>query len=480
MLAFAKRFLLLYLCYVAVCLILPPLFHKTAERKKDGAVQISGTLPAQKEDLPAASGILPEQEGLQASVSAQERIRCIDDNMDALLWRLRLIEAAQESIVLTTFDFRDDNSGQDMMAALYQAAERGVEVRIIVDGINGTFFLGGSGHFRELAAHENVQVRLYNPINLLTPWKINYRMHDKYLLADDFAWILGGRNTDDLFLGNYKDSYNEDRDILVYETIPGAGGAYGQIRDYFERIWNLPCVRDYRGGGFTEGWLEEHYQEVRRKFPEAYRETDWEKETMETESVVLCANPIDAENKRPQLWETMLEEVKQAEDVLIQTPYIICDKKMYQDITEAVQGGTRIEMVTNAVESGANPFRCTDYLNQKKEVRKTGLHTYECLGKQALHTKTFLLDGNVSYVGSCNLDMRSVYLDTELMLRIDSPELNAMIRGQAEDLKAKSRHVLPDGTQTDGTDYIPVSQNIIKKALYGVLRIVIIPIRHLL
>ncbi len=473
MLVWVKRLFLLYLCYLIICLIVPPLFHKTAEREAAGAIQTSDALPEASEGLRGASLAAPES-------LPQERIRCIDDNMEALLWRIRLIEAAQESIVLTTFDFRDDNSGQDMMAALYHAAERGVEVRIIVDGINGTLWLSGSGHFRELAAHENVQVRLYNPINLLMPWKINYRMHDKYLIADDFAWILGGRNTDDLFLGNYKESYNEDRDMLIYETVPGAGGAYGQIRDYFERIWSLSCVREYRGGSYTAGWLESHYQEVRNKFPEAFGETDWEAETMGTESIVLCTNPIDAQNKQPLLWETMMEEVKQAQDVLIQTPYIICCEDMYQDIAEAVQGGTAIEMVTNAVESGANPFGCTDYLNQKKKVRETGIHTYECLGEQALHTKAFLLDDAVCYVGSCNLDMRSVYLDTELMLRIDSPQLNAAIREQAEGLKAKSRHVFPDGTAVDGADYAPVGQSILKKAVYGVLRVVIIPIRHLL
>ena len=124
------------------------------------------------------------------------------------MWRLRLIESAKENIMLSIFDFRDDNSGQDMMAALLNAADRGVKVQILVDGINGTLYLKGSRNFRELTSHENVEVKLYNPITLIKPWKNNYRMHDKYLIADDFAYILGGRNTDDLFLGNYIDSYN--------------------------------------------------------------------------------------------------------------------------------------------------------------------------------------------------------------------------------------------------------------------------------
>jgi len=449
---FLKRFFLLYFLYVLICLVVPPLFHRTAERNTDG----------------------------QSASSPQERVLCIDNNMDALLWRLRLIEAAQERIVLTTFDFRDDNSGQDMMAALFHAAERGVDVQIVVDGINGTLWLSGSGHFRELAAHENVQVRLYNPIDLLRPWKINYRMHDKYLIADDLAWILGGRNTDDLFLGNYVDSYNDDRDILVYETVPGKGSSYRQLQAYYERLWDLPCVEPYRGGSFTGGWLETHYQEVRRRYPEAFTEPEWEEETFETESIVLCTNPVDAENKRPELWERMMEEMERADDILIQTPYIICDKKMYRDLADAAQNASKIEVITNAVEGGANPFGCTDYLNHKKKIRETGLNVYEYTGPQALHTKTILAGDSISFVGSCNLDMRSVYLDTEMMLRIDSPALNAAIREQAEELKSMSRHMFPDGTAMDGANYRPVSQNMGKRALYGVLRIVIIPFRHLL
>lgn len=69
-----------------------------------------------------------------------ERICCIDDNEEALLWRLRMIGAAQESIELSTFDFRTDESGLDVMAALYDAADRGVKVRVLIDGIYQPFF----------------------------------------------------------------------------------------------------------------------------------------------------------------------------------------------------------------------------------------------------------------------------------------------------------------------------------------------------
>lgn len=267
-----KGILRIWFFYLIVCLVIPPLYHKRADeenRECERALNMAG----------------------------QERILNIENNVDALVWRLRLIESAKENIVLATFDFRDDNSGQDMMAALLNAADRGVKVQILVDGINGTLYLRGSRNFRELTSHENVEVKLYNPITLIKPWKNNYRMHDKYLLADDFAYILGGRNTDDLFLGNYIDSYNEDRDILVYETVPGEGNSCNQIQDYFKNIWNLSCCRMSGKHEGINGRLREHYQEVREKYPEAFCEIDWFEETIETESIELCTNPLYPYNK---------------------------------------------------------------------------------------------------------------------------------------------------------------------------------------
>lgn len=257
-----------------------------------------------------------------------------------------------------------------------------------------------------------MEVRLYNPIQPADAVKLNYRMHDKYLIADDFAYILGGRNTDDLFLGNYVDSYNEDNDILVYETAPGEGGSYMQLQEYFDRIWDLPCCTAYQNRGQGGDYLKEHYRELREQYPQAFLETEWETATLETNGIELCTNPMEPENKRPQLWSRLAEEMKQADDVLIITPYIICSEQMYRDLTDIGRESSRVDVIINAVECGSNPFGCTDYLNQKEAVQKTGVHIYECLGAQALHTKTILLEDSVSIVGSCNLDMRSVYLDT--------------------------------------------------------------------
>ena len=166
-------------------------------------------------------------------------------------------------------------------------------------------------------------------------------------------------------------------------------------------------------------------------------EPDWISETSETASVMLYTNPMEPENKSPRLWQEMLREMKQADDIMIQTPYMICSRQMYQDLAEVCSKAGKTEVMINAVEKGSNPFGCTDYLNQKKNVSKTGCSVYEYLGPQAL-------------------------------------------RSQIESLKRSSRQVLPDGTVTDGDHYQEMELSVGKQILYGLLRIVIIPFRNLL
>ena len=89
------------------------------------------------------------------------------------MWRLRMIGAAKKSIVLATFDLRADESGTDLLAALDQAAKRGVEIKLLIDGIYQQLFLNGSKDFQALAARENVVVGVYNPVTPAGLFKLN-------------------------------------------------------------------------------------------------------------------------------------------------------------------------------------------------------------------------------------------------------------------------------------------------------------------
>ena len=415
-----------------------------------------------------------------------ERVSYLNDNVEALLYRLRMAEEAKKEIILSTFDFNSDHAGHDIMSVLYQAANRGVKVRIIVDGISGFLDLKGDPWFQALVSHDNVNIRTYNPVNLLKPWTMQARLHDKYFIVDDKMYLLGGRNTANLFLGDYSSKKNIDRELFVYETQASSGSSIYQLKDYFEHVWTSQDSKNYTCRKMTDKvkncitQLEKQYLDLQTQYPQAYETWNWESLTKETQKVSLLSNPVNAGNKEPWMWYALNQLMKQGEKVTIYTPYIICGKEMYQDLHQLMQNGTCVDIITNAVSSGANPWGCTDYLNQKENIWKTGANVYEFMGKHSCHTKALLIDNHMTILGSYNMDMRSTYQDTELMLVVDSPELNAEIAKEMETDKTYSRTMEDDGTYTYGEYYKEKEMSTGKKIFYAVLRVVTIPIRRFL
>ena len=416
----------------------------------------------------------------------KERAAYINDNSNALLYRLSMIDKAQESIIMSTFDFNQDDAGTDIMAALFHAAERGVKVRVIIDGFSGIMDVQRNDWFEILTSHENIEVKIYNPINFLKPWDMQARLHDKYLIIDQSMYLLGGRNTMNLFLGDYSSSKNIDRELFVLETQPDPNASIHQLTDYFKHVWessdshSFLCKNKKEKHLNIETSLRERYKQLTQQYPTAYQDWDWESLTFETNKISLLSNPIGSNNKEPWMWYAISSLMDHADKVTIYTPYIICGSEMYRDIFRLTQNGTDIEIITNDVASGANPWGCTDYLNQKKRIYKTGVKVYEYIGEHSCHTKAFLLDERISILGSYNLDMRSTYQDTELMLVVDSPHLNKIMRQEAEQDKISSKTMQADGTYQYGENYVPIQIGVLKQIFYAVLRVLIIPIRRFL
>ena len=419
-----------------------------------------------------------------AETAGAERIYCIDDNEEALLWRLRMIGTAKKSIVLSTFDLRADENGTKLLAALNHAASKGVKIQLLIDGIYQQLFLTKSRDFQALASCENVEVGVYNPVTPANLLKVNYRMHDKYLIIDEKMYLLGGRNSNDIFLGDQKKGINEDRDILVYDTSEGQGESLLQLEDYFHKIWDESCVSRKKEKASSEYMdeqqhLEEIYASLLKKYHDLETYSAWEKDTEETNKITLIHNGTQAGRKTPQVLQAIQYLSEHAKHVIIQTPYVICNDDMYE-VLRRISDHAKLQIVLNAVEKGSNPWGCTDYLNQKKKILKTGADVYELMNDYPVHTKAVLIDERLSVVGSYNLDMRSTYLDTELMLVIDSKKLNQQIRSTEADYMEKSREILANGQETDGTKYQEKVLNWQKKFYYGVLKIIIRPIRQLL
>lgn len=423
---------------------------------------------------------------MQQTISASERVCVIDDNVDALIWRLRMIREAQKEIILVTFELRDDTSGKAVMAALLEAAERGVKVRLLVDGVDGQIQLHDSRNFEAFLSHENIDVKFYNPLHFTEFWKVNYRLHDKYLIVDDTAYLLGGRNTHDVYLGKPGEDAQADRDIVVYETSSSDGTSLDALRSYFEMVWNLEEC-ELLSGKMTEEKQEsirkalaEHLEAQLCEYGLPMPDIDWYGETMETENITLLTGNSEPRNKAPAVWKQLCRLMGDAkEEVIILSPLVICDDAMLADLAHIGEGTANIQIITSALENNVNPL-AADYPHQRMKVLETGIAISEYCGTPPLHTKTILIDDCLSVIGSYNLDARSTYIDTEIMLIIDCPALNADLRDRMDRMQEQSRTIEPDGSVTFGAGYVPKEMPFGRKCLFLLLRLILYPFQYLL
>lgn len=433
-------------------------------------------------------GVRAHSNELKSDHVGTERIAYVKDNTKAMLYRLWMIKEAKKEIIMSTFEFHADDGGKNVIAALLHAAEQGVKIRILVDGITGFLELKKSPWFQAFDMHENISIKIYNAVCFSNLWRIQKRMHDKYLIIDDNMYLLGGRNTTDLFLGNDSSKKNIDRELFVYETKLSPDSSLVQLKAYFEKIWKLPECTYYQSKKGTEkkflrrkySVLRERHEEIYSEFPNANEKQDWIANTMETQKVTLLTNQIEAKKKQPKLWKTLNKIMLTGNKIIIHTPYIVCGREMYRDLRELTKKVDSVKIITNDMASGANPWGCSDYLNERKKIWKTGVKVYEFLGNYSSHKKIILVDDRISILGSFNLDMRSTYLDTELMLAVDCARLNQILQKEAESDIERSRVMGPDGVYVYGKNYKKKKLTRKKRLTYAIIRTIIRPIRHLL
>ena len=363
-----------------------------------------------------------------------DRARVVDDNQEALDIRMQMIMHAEKQVILSTFDFRSDEAGMDILAVLLDAADRGVSVEIFLDGFNSVVQAEGNPYFYALSSHPNVKIIIYNQINPLKPWSLMGRMHDKYVIVDDTAYILGGRNTFGYFLGSYDGQKNYDRDVLVYNTGPADSSLY-QLKAYYEKITALDCCHLFHDREClgekqrvkaAAQELREHFQGIVKNTPELSESPyNYQDNTVATHTIGLISNPTAPIAKEPVAFYQLMQLCQQTKkQVVIHTPYVISNEWMNQAFSEI---GAKGIMMFNSTANNGNPFASADYVKHKKELMATGLELHEYEGGVSYHGKSITIDDDLSIIGSFNMDMRSVYIDTELMLVVHSEEVTQQL-----------------------------------------------------
>lgn len=365
-----------------------------------------------------------------------DRIALLDDPVVAGRWRLQLIAQAKESIEISYHTLIPGVYADLFFGALFDAADRGVHVRFICDALVG----GMKGQLMDIRkameAHPNMELGLYEPFNILKPWQWNNRLHDKYLVVDAKVAIMGGRNIGDKLYqpSSYDGTPVFDRDVLIYRTDLDAPSVIDEILDYSELLWNLPFMKHSQNRTSTGMKLGESIrtkwaakaQRQQAAHPEFFSPVieDWTEVTIPTRKITLVHNPMGRWSKAPWIWDEMVQIFNIAEHrVLIQSPYIVPLNDQLEELQAVSDKGVHLSYLTNSAYSTPNIPGFSGYLRQKGKILKTG-PVYEYMGPGSIHAKSVLVDDRISIVGSFNLDPRSLHLDTETMLVIDSEPFN--------------------------------------------------------
>ncbi|NMA95382.1 MAG: phospholipase D family protein [Clostridiales bacterium] len=377
----------------------------------------------------------------------------MDNPLESGLARLKIIDSAKETLDISYFSIESGEAPNLFFGALIDAADRGVKVNLLLDGI----FYGLNGKFRSilyiLIDHPNMNLKLYEPLNLLKPWTLNNRMHDKYIIADESVAIMGGRNIGDKYFAPewYEANVTNDRDIIIINSKPGdTSSVIYQMSSYFNKIWNHEFSKPVKKRLFyirTKRAMRK-YEELRRKSNMAREENQALFEQpinlMEISFPINKAsfihNPLERFSKEPWCWYQITELMKSSkESIFIQSPYIIPNKQMiegYLDRYEPID--IDITALTNSLGSTPNLPAYSGYIRYRKKLIDSGINVYEYQSRDSLHTKSFIIDDNLLAVGSFNSDPRSAYLSTESMLIIHSSGAVEKIEENVQDFFDKS------------------------------------------
>lgn len=474
----AKRWKLRYIFLAAFLFILlgfvAPLFHTP--------------------QLTASTQQKLDQQTFLSDQTGPDRAMLLEDNGSAWSERLRLLNQAQEQIVLTTFDMRDSNSTQDILSVLLAKANQGVSVKILVDGANGWIRMEKSPLFHTINAHPNITLKLYNPVDLVRPWRNQYRLHDKIIIVDDLGYIIGGRNTHDYFIGTYDTaSRSLDREVLVYNTLHQTArsteSSLTQVQQYFDTMWNSDFCKVYFGRQTQPSHrqeqqlreLEAHYVQLVRQHTDLFQELDFMQRTVPTSRITLLYNNPDVAAKEPEIFYQLCRLMNQAqEQVTIFSPYAVCNTYMITELQQIAAQTEDCKLLVNSVENGDNFFASADYLRHKADVLQSGFSVYEYDGGLSTHGKSLTIDDRLAIIGSYNLDLRSTYLSTETMVVIDSVELTAQLNNHFAAMLRDSRQLITPDTYSV-PDHVQVAEvSPMKRVLWWVVGLLYQPFRLML
>lgn len=408
---------------------------------------------------------------LTGAHAGSNAFRPLPDGVDALLARLALAKAAERTLDLQYYIWRDDLTGRHLAHALIDAADRGVRVRVLLDDV-------GTGADDDvllaLDTHPNIEIRLFNPVanrsfrmlGMASDFsRTNRRMHNKAFIADNQAAILGGRNIGDEYFDAGSDVAFGDLDVLTL------GPVVPEVSASFDSFWNaaasLPIAALAGRAGdaaalastraaldaFVAAENESPYvqglaAEVARVTDERDGQWFWGKARL------LHDDPDKIQHAPGQAQGTLLtqfgnigDEVRT--DLFVVSPYFIPGDAGVAWFRKLTNRGVKVTILTNSLAASDVGAVHSGYKRYREALLEAGVRLYELkptaieaakdkkkklfgASRASLHAKTFLFDRHAVFIGSLNLDARSIELNTEIGLLCDSAD---MTRRMAEGLE---------------------------------------------
>jgi putative cardiolipin synthase len=391
--------------------------------------------------------------------------------VDAYLTRMQMINQAERTLDLQYSIFRGDDTGRLMTNAALRAADRGVRVRILMDDGEK---ISGDDQISPLTAHRLVEIRFYNPFRyrgnshlirgieyIFNHSRLDYRMHNKLMVVDNAVALLGGRNIGNQYFQIDSDEQYADNDVFA------VGPIVKQLSALFDEFWNHPLSIPKEALSTSKSSrdaLTEHRELTIDEPPQA------DSDGMDLVGRVNSGEPFAGmvSGRLPLVWapaqiisdspdkksvadgsmvgRLMHRPVASAtlaaqSEVLMITPYLIPGDEGLELFRNLRRRDVRVRILTNSLISSTIVLAHSGYMSYRVPLLEDGVELFEIRaelgsargsgqtaamsrhGTYSLHAKVFVFDRQRIFVGSMNFDQRSMHLNTEVGLLIDSPEL---------------------------------------------------------
>lgn len=411
-------------------------------------------------DITAPVAAAGEAEALCAA-----KLLPVHKNDEALAWRVALIENAQYSIDAQYYSWHADISGQWLVSKLIEAADRGVRVRLLLDDIHT---LGTDRRIATLNRHKNIEVRIFNAFKrrwsnqffrvfelLWNLKRLNHRMHNKLLIADNLTAIIGGRNIGDEYFSLNKTLVFRDLDLLV------CGVAVEKFSHSFDLFWNNPISKTarrliaFRPGRLNYRRMLKHLDQNMLLSQHIIHRIDAVKNELLRDAGLksrLISTPVeivfDLPASKSSPGKSLTQELNQrnlrtVKQLTVISAYFIPSQSLLASFKTLRDNGVCIQLLTNSLASIDVTAVFTGYERYRRQLLDMGVELYELRAEPeyhpefsshpeqvnflSLHAKSIIYDADSVYIGTLNLDPRSEFLNTEIGMFIKNDELASIV-----------------------------------------------------